>query len=651
MNGGATIHLNPAAVAAALSTVNPGTVDGQTLVWDDTAGEWVVSTILFNTTTPDGIDVIGQLIDLDNSAAATAVTMLARNSAGGVTLNVNATTGDAQIGQTSGAGAAEDVWANFARDAEVTLRFNNADVFQTNATAVQIGTPPQRLLLGTNVAASYGGFEFYPDDFTRTVTGGPALSWTSTLTSAVPGGGGVGNDTAPNFVNWSGRVILTEQGNLFNTQSLFSQSTIIELDGANTGPIYTMINQPQFVVGAAGGARIGSQQNAVRSQIRVGPNIAGTFALTSHEPYFATCIMSAAGGAVSIGTVNYFAPKAPGGMGGLATIGTLNCIDFPNIPATGITTLRGINSAMNSGQFINHTGIASAEFTNSAFRMRFDDNAGIEFGTGNDVLLRWDASTFNFEFAGGGDIEFSGPAAGQIIISSPTADDGLQLDFGRLSIGTTATTGGPNWFTIFSGPNLRGPSVGGEYSDVLWTAGGSIDIDGNAMGDVQAFKINSISTILNGGSVADSSTLFVSAMQSSNATRVQALRVTGRARIDGVINNGSNVQAQITANQNDYQLAANNNQRTMNLLDSDAAYNITGIDSSFGFAQDGDRICLYNTGSFNLTLTNQDVLSAAANRIITSTGVSYIIGPNECVWLWYDDTGTDRWRMLEGTGA
>lgn len=530
------------------------------------------------------------------------------------------------------------------------------DFFNVAETQFQFGETPQRLFDATNrpgATSGYGGFDFYPDDFTRLdpATQPGAFIWTSTLTSAAPGGGGIGNDTAPNFVSWQGEIILTEQGNLFNTQSLFNQGTVVTVDGANTGPIYTMINQPQFRVSAGGGARTGSQQNAVRSQLRMGPNLAGTFTLASHEPYFAVCIMDGSGGAVAITTVNYFAPKAPTGMGATATIGTLNCIDLPNIPSTGITTLRGINSAMNSGQFINHTGTASAEFTNSAFRMRFDDNAGIEMGTGNDVLVRWDGATFNFEFATGGDLEFTGPSAGEIVLSTPTAVDSIQLDFAHISFGTTAGLPASNWFVIFTAPNLRSPAVGGEYSDVLWTAGGAIDVNGLAISDLQAFKINSVSTILSGGSIADSATLFLDGMASTNATRVQSLRVRGRARIDGVMNNGSLQPAQITANQNDYQLGQNNNQRTMNLLDSDAAYNITGIDSSFGFAQTGDRICLYNEGAFNLTLTNQDVLSLAANRIITSTGVSYIIGPNECVWLWYDDTGTARWRMLEGTGA
>ncbi len=60
---------------------------------------------------------------------------------------------------------------------------------------------------------------------------------------------------------------------------------------------------------------------------------------------------------------------------------------------------------------------------------------------------------------------------------------------------------------------------------------------------------------------------------------------------------------------------------------------------------------LINIGAFAITLTDQDVLSAAANRIITSTGVGYVLGAGDMVELWYDDTGTARWRMLAGTGA
>ena len=215
---------------------------------------------------------------------------------------------------------------------------------------IEFGVASQRLFAATNVVAGYGGVEFYPDNFTRTLDftfGSSAFFWGSIITSAVPGGGGIGNDTAPNFVDWRGEIILTEQGNLFNTQSLFSQSTTVTCQGANTGPIYTMINQPLLRTGSLGGSRTGSQSNAVRSQLRIGPNLAGNFTLASHETFFAFCSVNATVGTASITAVNYFAAKAPGLIAG-GTIGTLNCLDIPNIPAAGITTLRGINSAMNS---------------------------------------------------------------------------------------------------------------------------------------------------------------------------------------------------------------------------------------------------------------------------------------------------------------
>jgi hypothetical protein len=339
-------------------------------------------------------------------------------------------------------------------------------------------------------------------------------------------------------------------------------------------------------------------------------------------------------------------------------------LDFNNINIS-VTGVRAVvrSALVNATDnfFLQNNGGADSDF--GAGDIFFDDAAGVKWGntiTAPDMFAFWQPSQSALAFStffgvGGNPLYLRATANDEWTFQQDnggTLDIGLGFNTNAIVFGTTAPTpNSNNWFVQFAGPNLRQVQIGGEYSDVLWTASGSIDVNGQAVSDLQAFKINSVATILNGGTVQDSSTLYVAGQASANATRVQSLRVLGRARIDGHMNNGSNVEAQITANQNDYQLGTNNNQRTMNLLDSDAAYNITGIDSSFGFGQDGDRICLYNTGAFNLTLTNQDVLSAAANRIITSTGVGYVIGPNECVWLWYDDTGTARWRMLEGTGA
>jgi len=351
------------------------------------------------------------------------------------------------------------------------------------------------------------------------------------------------------------------------------------------------------------------------------------------------------------------------------SVGTERMANYIGLDMNNITlTTTGVRAVVRSALtvsainfFLQNNGGADSDFGTGD--IHFNDNTYTKYGgtiADGDIWLGWNTSQSALlfsTFAGvGGNPLYLRPTAQDEWTfqqnNSGTQDIGIGFNVNAVVFGVTAPTpNSNNWFVQFAGPNLRQVQIGGEYSDVLWTASGSIDVNGQAVSDLQAFKINSVATILNGGTVQDSSTLYVAGQASANATRVQSLRVLGRARIDGHMNNGSNVEAQITANQNDYQLGTNNNQRTMNLLDSDAAYNITGIDSSFGFGQDGDRICLYNTGAFNLTLTNQDVLSLAANRIITSTGVGYVLGPNECVWLWYDDTGTARWRMLEGTGA
>jgi len=263
------------------------------------------------------------------------------------------------------------------------------------------------------------------------------------------------------------------------------------------------------------------------------------------------------------------------------------------------------------------------------------------FGAGNNSLyLRNSGDTWTFQQNNGG-----------------TADIGLGFNVNAISFGVVVPTpDAMNWFVRFEGPNNRLVHNAGSYADVWWTAGGTIDVDGLAVTDLSSFRIDANVTALNGGTVQDQTGLYVAGMGfpgSGLATRIQSMRIVGRARIDGAINLTSYSPVQITANVNDYQLGISNAQRSINLLTSDAAYNITGIDITGGntYGQPGDRICLHNVGAFPLTITHQDAASLAVHRIITSTGVGYVIGPDECVWLWYDDTGTARWRMQEGTGA
>jgi hypothetical protein len=331
-------------------------------------------------------------------------------------------------------------------------------------------------------------------------------------------------------------------------------------------------------------------------------------------------------------------------------------LDVEDIDFSGDVEKAAVRSAIPinvDSWFLLNTGGAWSDF-GTGF-IRFDDNAGVIFGSGTDVFIRWNSVTQAIETN-----TFFGMANSPVHFR-PNGDNswdwfstnplGLAYNVEQVSFGfANAAPGTKNWFVIFQGIDGRSPGAGaGDYTDVLWTAGGDIDIGGLAMTDVQAFRIDPPS-IIGAGSVADLSNLFLAGMPTAGSNRVHALRTLGRARIDGHMNNGSQQPAQITGNQNDYQLAQDNAQRAMVLLDSDAEWNITGIDSSFGFAQPGDRIFLCNSGAFDLSLTHQDVASLAANRFITPEGLPYVLHPQRGVWIWYDDTGVDRWVIMATFG-
>jgi hypothetical protein len=75
---------------------------------------------------------------------------------------------------------------------------------------------------------------------------------------------------------------------------------------------------------------------------------------------------------------------------------------------------------------------------------------------------------------------------------------------------------------------------------------------------------------------------------------------------------------------------------------------LTGIVTTV--IQDGDSFELTNVSANAINITHQDIASAAANRIISPTGATYILGVDETVLIRYDAT-TARWRLLSGTGA
>lgn len=105
--------------------------------------------------------------------------------------------------------------------------------------------------------------------------------------------------------------------------------------------------------------------------------------------------------------------------------------------------------------------------------------------------------------------------------------------------------------------------------------------------------------------------------------------------------------AQITSNQNDYSTLDTDNQIVGILrLDSNSAINITGLANG----QEGRTLCIINVGSNNISLTDQDASSVAANRIITGTGASIVLVPDDIAKLVYDAT-TARWRVTNASIA
>lgn len=99
-------------------------------------------------------------------------------------------------------------------------------------------------------------------------------------------------------------------------------------------------------------------------------------------------------------------------------------------------------------------------------------------------------------------------------------------------------------------------------------------------------------------------------------------------------------KAQIVANTNDYDLGIGDIFR----LSSDASRNITGIVAS-GSGGQSRRVMLVNVGAQDIVLTNLDAASAAANQILTGTGGSVTLSPNQTAELWYDTT-TANWRVI-----
>lgn len=425
-------------------------------------------------------------------------------------------------------------------------------------TEISIG-PSARRLFRPNWVDSTGRFgcEVYPDDFSiTTATGTGSVFYTDasrTVTLNIPGGGGIGNDTAPGFVSFNHTARFEDTGFLFASQLLVNAAVQVECATNTVGPLYLFLDQ--YKTYADGGSRTCTQHNAMRAQPSWGPNInGGSITQTSAELYYAFAIVDATVGSASVTTLNYFAAKNPQLTAG-GTIGTLNAFDIAAI--TGPTTIRGINSAMSSGTFINHTGTASSFFAGD---VHVNDGISLVLGSSGSnrvELLRPSAGVLRMIGVGGTnneglDWDFDSAANNVSVTSTTTA--GLNLDLVEFAIGpSTPADGTNNWFMLFA-PGLRATQLAGDYSEVLFSSATAISV-AHAINNFATWTINAPTIALGGGSIVNAANVLIQTNMAQGTNRYgllitsnptggtlnYALRCTnGDARFDARvdINNG-----------------------------------------------------------------------------------------------------------------
>jgi hypothetical protein len=396
------------------------------------------------------------------------------------------------------------------------------DFFVVAPTRVDIGAAGRRLFEIIDNPTGKGGLEYYPDGGIFTANNyHAALQWSSVVTSNIPGGAPFGNDTAPQMVASTGECIFLDQPLLLSTSLLFNQASVLTAEGVNLGPIYTMVNQPLMRVGATGGSRVCTQHNAVRAQPRFGPNIAGNLTQNSCELFYAYGQVNATVGTVTVTDWVYFSARAPLLTAG-GTIGTLSFVRLWDTAAAGITNLYGIDSQMNAGWFISHTGVAPSRFAGPIY---ISNGIVLNLGTfgGNGVqFYRSAAGSFRMGGAGGSNNEAlvwnfeSNP--NNVSITSPTSA-GVNLDVpGGFAIGpSTLADGTSNWFMAFA-PGLRATKLNGDYAEVIFTSASSISVV-HAISNFATWLVNAPSISIGGGSIVNAANVLIQTSMNQGTNR------------------------------------------------------------------------------------------------------------------------------------
>ncbi|MDN3278772.1 hypothetical protein QWJ07_31235 [Frankia sp. RB7] len=140
-----------------------------------------------------------------------------------------------------------------------------------------------------------------------------------------------------------------------------------------------------------------------------------------------------------------------------------------------------------------------------------------------------------------------------------------------------------------------------------------------------------------------------------DATKKEALIGDG-ATAGGVRLQKKNIReiltpAQITVNQNDYSPTGLKHAAAL-VLTTDASRNVTGlVAASATDGTDGREVTIYNAGSNNLVLQDQNASSSAANRFDLG-GADVTLGPKQSLTLRYRTQGSlNRWEVVTSTAG
>ena len=360
--------------------------------------------------------------------------------------------------------------------------------------------------------------------------------------------------------------------------------------------------------------------------------------------------------------VGLFQPQA-----GVETMTAYYGMDVNAIPFGGTVPKAAVRSALVAATntwFLQNIGTAHSTFNDSHLfevgiiqhlgdGILFSDSYG---AAGGDLISYWDGTGFLWNPLSGADHRWEFDVDG-IIATSPTpSTTQFRVAHEQFAFGQSGIVG--NQVGLFVA-NTRTAGVPGGWADFLLTQAGSLSLGAFGMSDVSAWVINSISFAASTATISELATLRIGGMTTSapgaTVTERAAIMSQGRFRQRGSVQYSPiNPTVLATGNNNNWAGlltgSPNNNTRHWARITSnaDGTSIITGIDATA--VQDGDTFKFTNVGAFNASFGNQDVASTAANRIISPTGATYIIGPDESCEVIYDTT-TARWRILYGSGA